>query len=170
MKDLKKRNIALTIFLFVTLLLSLAAVASAQDEPICSAARVAGEWGYTETGTLTLPAPYGTLPYASVGRYTLDRDGNLSGYRTASLGGNILKATVTGTATVNPDCTGTVTLSFTDLSGYPAGTGAKFIVYVDNAREARMIITSVNHPVFGSLLGVLTTEAKKLSPGHGNKD
>jgi hypothetical protein len=77
MKGLKKRNIVRTIFFFATFLLSLAVVASAQDERACSAAGVAGEWGYTETGTLFLPT--GAVPYASVGSYTLDADGNLSG-------------------------------------------------------------------------------------------
>ena len=60
---------------------------------------------------------------------------------------------------MNPDCTGTVSLSFFDLSENPSGTAEKFIVYVDNAREARMIITTARpYP------SVLVTEAKKLFP------
>jgi hypothetical protein len=152
------RNIVRTIF-FATLLLSLAEVASAQN-PIayCTNVTVAGTWGYTETGTMILPAPVGAIPYASVGNYTLDFNGNVSGERTASAGGTIIKATIKGTATVNPDCTGTLTVSFYDQSGNSAGSAVKAVVYVNNATEARMIITSTSYPV------VLTTDAKKLFP------
>ena len=154
-------------------MLSLSLVAVAKDkEKIdgykCSARKVAGTWGYSETGTMFLPAdvaaylglPEGPNPYASVGSYTLDPDGNVSGERTASLGGLILSATITGNATVNPDCTGTVMLLFNNGS---AGYAEKAIVYVDKAREANMIITDAPFPA------VLTTNAKKLSPGHGNR-
>src|SRR5712692_7248382 len=135
-----KGNIVHTI-LFATLLVSVAAVASAQDDGACSASSVAGTWGYSETGTLYLPT--GAVPYASVGRYTLDADGNFSGARTASAGGTILTATVKGSATVNSDCTGTLTIGFYDQSGNLINTAVKAVVYVDNAREARAIITSV---------------------------
>lgn len=162
-----KRNIVRTIFPFATLLLSLAAVASAQDEGTCSNAGVAGEWGYTETGTLILPT--GAVPYASVGSYTLDADGNLSGARTASAGGTIQKATIKGTATVNSDCTGTETLSFYDESGNLISTAVKALVFVDNAREVRKIITSAVLPNGTSVPAVLTTNAKKLFPDHDNE-
>jgi hypothetical protein len=39
----------------------------------------------------------------------------------------------------------------------------KYVVYVDNAREAQMIITTAPYP------GVLTTNAKKMSPGHNDE-
>ena len=165
-----KRSIVWTLFLVAMLSLSLAAAAK-ENEKIhgykCSAAKVAGTWGYSETGTMYLPAalagvlglPEGPNPYASVGSYTLDRDGNVSGERNASLGGVTLNATITGNATVNPDCTGTVILYFNNGS---AGWAEKFIVYVDSAKEANMIVTDVPYPA------VLTTNAKKISPGHGN--
>jgi len=162
-----KRNIVWTIFFFAALLLSMAAVASAQDERTCSSARVAGEWGYTETGTIFLPT--GAVPYASVGSYTLDADGNLSGARTASGGGMIQKATIKGTATVNSDCTGTESLSFYDESGNLLSTAVKALVYVDNAREVRKIITSVKLPNGVSLPAVLTTDAKKQFPGRAKE-
>jgi hypothetical protein len=125
---------------------------------------VAGTWAYTETGTIILPAPTGAVPYASMGKYTLEVNGNLSGERTASAGGTIQKAAFKGTATVNPDCTGTVTVRFYDQSGNllsPTPT-VKDVVYVDNATEARMIITS------GSFPTVLTAVAKKLFVGPGS--
>jgi hypothetical protein len=93
----------------------------------------------------------------------------IRGERTASAGGTILRATIEGTAIVNPDCTGTLMLNFFDLLGNEAGTAEKYVVYVDSAREANMIITHVSHPVYGDLSAILTTNAKKLSPGHGNE-
>jgi hypothetical protein len=64
-----------------------------------------------------------------------------------------MEATFTGNATVKPDCTGKITLNF---PGNPPAE--KFIVYVDDAREARMIITTALFPA------VLVTEAKMLFP------
>ena len=162
--------------LFATLLLSLAKVASAQPLiAYCTNFNVAGEWAYVETGMAVVYDQTGkvltTVPYASVGRYTLGIDGNLSGARTASSGGTILKATITGTATVNPDCTGTYTATFYDQSGNVTGSVVKFVVYVNNATEARMIVTSTPITPYppngtGSLGTVLTTEAKKLYPAY----
>src|ERR1700710_1180802 len=48
----------------------------------CSNADVAGEWAYTETGTV-IPGTV-TVPFAAVARYTLDASGNLSGTATSS--------------------------------------------------------------------------------------
>ncbi len=163
MKDLRKRNIAQTVFL-ATLLLGMAAAVSAQDGGTCSQVSVAGQWGYSETGTLILPT--GPVPYSSLGRYTLDQDGNYTGARTASVGGNIQKATFTGTATVNSDCTGQVTIKFYDLSGNLLNTVLKALVYVNNEREARAIVTSAVLPNGTSLPTVLTTEAKKMFSGN----
>ena len=170
-----KRTIVCSLVFVAMLSLSLAAVAKDNDNEAiagytCSPVKVAGTWGYSETGTVNIPSPNpwglpaGSYPYASVGSYTLYPDGTLSGARTASLAGNILKATIEGTTTVNPDCTGTETLYF--YNPEPpynlTGTGTKNVVYVDKAREARKILTNAG-------VGVLVTEAKKLSEGHGDK-
>ena len=158
-----KRNIVWTMLLVALLVLSLAAVAKDKDGFKCSLEEIAGTWGYTETGMIVItdPSQGGTIltlaPYASVGKYTIDRDGNLSGARTASQAGKIIRATIEGTATVNPDCTGKITLNF---PGNPPAE--KFIVYVNNGREARMIITTAPYP------SVLVTEAKKLFPDSDN--
>jgi hypothetical protein len=159
-----KRNNLSTLFFFATLLLALAGVASAQAEPAwtCTAPKVAGDWGYSETGTVYFPS--GPIPYASVGSYTLDADGNLSGARTASAAGTILTATLKGTATVNSDCTGTLTINFYDGNGNLQNTVTKFLVYVDHGREARAIVTSVQKPDGSSVPTVLTTSARKLLP------
>ena len=166
-----KRNVVRTIC-FVTLLLSLVAAARPKDkkdkdDASCSNASVARTWGYSETGTLFLPT--GAIPYASVGSYTLDSDGNLSGARNASAGGNLQHATIVGTATVNSDCTGTLTLSFYGPSGNLLSTAGKALVYVDNARAARAIVTSAALANGTTVPTVLTTDAKRLVAGSDNQ-
>lgn len=158
------------IFLCAALLLGLAALASAQDrdDHACSLARVAGEWGYSETGTVYLAS--GPVAYASVGSYTIDRDGNLLGARTASTGGKMVTATIKGTAKVEPDCTGTLTLGFYDDSGKQIGAAEKFVVYLDNATEARAIVTFVPGPDGTSVPVVLTTDAKRLFSAKEHHD
>jgi hypothetical protein len=156
-----KRCIIWAVF-FSSLLLGVSGAAAAQNGGVCTNDSIAGLWGYVETGTLIFPAPTGAIPYASVGKYAIDRDGNVWGARTASAAGTIMKATIKGTATVNPDCTGTLTVNFYDpLSGSFMGAAVKYVVYEDNSKAAHMIITS------SSAQAVLTTEAKKLFP-NGN--
>ena len=114
-----KRNIVWTVFFVCMLLVNIAAMAG--DEFACSPKNVAGTWGYIETATI-FDAGVG-YPYASVGSYTLDAQGNLSGARLLYWREPTLRATIVGTATVNPDCTGTENLIFYDESGEmrPAG-------------------------------------------------
>jgi len=155
-----KSNIALKLFVFALLLSSLPAAAMDREGKCnCTIRDVAGTWGYSETETIFAPGSTTPIPYASVGKFTIDRYGSLTGSRTASAGGIILEATIEGTATVNPDCTGTLTLNFFDMNGDPTGIAVKSVVYLNDATEARMIITSA--PPF---LTVLVTDAKKLSP------
>ena len=151
-----KPNIALTMFFACMLLVNLTATAG--DDFACSPTNVAGTWGYIETATI-FDAGVG-YPYASVGSYTLDAQGNLSGARTASLAGTPLKATIVGTATVNPDCTGTENLSFYDESGNLTGQATKALVYVNKGKEVNKIIT------VPSGLIVAITKAKRVLSGR----
>ena len=128
----------------------------------CSNAGVAGEWGYTETGTV-IPTT-GAVPFAAVARYTLDARGNLSGTATSSSGGTVATVTLKGIGTVNSDCTGTLTVGV-----YASGTLVRTVdfdlVYVDNAREGRAIVTSLVLADGTAVPAVLTVDAKKLSHG-----
>jgi hypothetical protein len=125
----------------------------------CSNAGVAGEWGYTETGTV-IPTT-GAVPFAAVARYTLDADGNLSGTATSSSGGSTANVTLKGTGTVNSDCIGTLTVGVYE-SGNLLRTAAFAFVYVDDAREGRAIVTSLVLADGASVPAVLTVDAKKL--------
>jgi hypothetical protein len=157
---------------FAMVLLSVAAVALAGDQHgcKCSIASIKGAWGYSESGTLYHPVA-GAIPYASVGSYTVDRDGNLSGERTASAGGTIGVAKLQGTATVNPDCTGELHLSLYDpTSGALQNTVVKFVVYVDDSTAARAIITDILLPNGTTHVpAVLVTDAKKMFPGSSDE-
>jgi len=156
-----------TILIAVTLLLSLAAVGSAQGR-FCSTADVAGTWAYTETGTIFQPTG---VPYASVGKFTVDADGDLLGQRTASAGGDIQQATITGTAAINSDCTGTLTLAFYDpQSGSLLGDASKFIVYDDKLTEFRAIVTWAKLPDGTSVPTALFTDGKRIVPGRMESD
>lgn len=154
-----KRSMINAIHLSAALVLGTAAVASASP---CSNVSVAGEWGYTFTGTLILPT--GTVPFAGVGRYTLDAAGNFSGTQTSSRGGVTSEDTISGTATVNADCTGTFTVDIYDQSGTLLRSAVWAMVYVDKANEIRSILTSlVLHPSGTVVPAVVTDTAKRLS-------
>jgi len=169
-----KRNIVRTVFFLAALLLSLAAAASAQDrdDGTCSPSRVAGEWGYTYTGTIILPAPTGPVPSAAVGRATFDAAGNVSTTQTSSTGGKVAENTVKGTYTVNSDCTGTLDVSIYDPSGTTLlRTATWAVVFVDHAREFRAILTSlVLEPSGTSVPPIVTMNGKKLFHGRGNEE
>src|SRR5947207_11871422 len=69
----------------------------------CTSATAAGTYGFTTTGTLILPT--GPAPVAAVGSITFQLDGAVSGSQDRSVGGAFAHETITGTLTVNPDCT-----------------------------------------------------------------
>ena len=166
MKNLMN-HIVRPVFL-ATLLLSAAATAPAEDERSCSAVTVSGHWGYSETGTVYPPPTGAAVSYSSVGTFTLDSEGNYSGERVNSLGGKIGAATFKGKATIGPDCTATLTINFYNASGNLTSTATKFVVFVDHARGARMIITSsVTILPDGTKVSVpatLVTDARKQMP------
>ena len=134
---MQRSNLAgtFTIAAIVTLALSLAPTAKA-DNKNCTNASLKGTYGYTSTGFITVgPAPVG--PFAEVGTQTFDGKGATTATATLSANGNIVQITITGTYTVNPDCTGTFTLL---VSPFGATTHLFFVVD-DNGTELRAIQT-----------------------------
>lgn len=176
MKDLKKRNSVRTIVLLVPLMLGLAVAAPAQNNSACTYASVAGEWGDTFTGTAYLSGTPTLI--AAVGKATLDAHGNFSETVTSTTGDTARQETAIGTYILNPDCTGTITLSIHELSGtIPDRTTTWALVFVDNSRELRGIMTSeVAHlppppggPGDVTVPVVITRYAKKLFPNSNNQ-
>jgi len=105
----------------------------------CSNASLRGSFGYTGTGTLLdsyVPPPLAG-PFAEVGRQTFDGKGNTDATATLSANGNIVKVTIAGTYTVNPDCTGTMTLNVSPLG---AIVHADLVIGGDGA-ELRAIVS-----------------------------
>jgi hypothetical protein len=105
-----KRTIAtaFTMAAITALALCISPAARANDKG-CSTASLQGTFAYTSTGFITAP-PEIAGPFAETGTQTFDGRGGTTAAVTLSQNGNILPVTVTGTYTVNPDCTGTMTL------------------------------------------------------------
>ena len=105
----------------------------------CTNATLRGTFGYTATGTLlpaAAPPPFAG-PFGEVGRQTFDGEGHTDATATLSANGNIIKVTVQGTYTVNPDCTGSMTLNVSPLG---ATTHVDFVIGDDRV-EIRTIAT-----------------------------
>jgi hypothetical protein len=143
------------------LLTALVGLTPAAQAHGCTMSDVTGSWGYTYTGTIILPT--GAIPAASVGRFTLDAAGNLSGAQTRSVGGGVGQETIKGTGTVNPDCSATFKIDVYDGSGNLLRSAVLASVFVDRARELRAIFASLVLPNGASLPTVITINAKKMS-------
>jgi hypothetical protein len=112
MKHTKAKNIAIAAV--AALALSIAPGAQAADKG-CSNASLSGTFGYTATGALTAP-PSLAGPFATVGAQTFDGNGNTTATAWTSQNGGIVQVTIKGTYTVNPDCSGTMTLQVNVLN------------------------------------------------------
>jgi hypothetical protein len=145
-----------------TIIASLAAMAALvcgaeASGPHCSTKTLAGNWAFTVNGTIT-----GVGPVASVGSFTADKSGNISGSQTRSLAGAIAEETLTGSYTVNPDCTGTEVIQVFE-SGVLVRTSTLKVIFDENGRGARAIFTLLVLPNGTVLPTVLTVEAKRIN-------
>jgi hypothetical protein len=159
-----KHDIVRTIALAI-LSLGLAGTAAAQDRRPCYTASLAGDWGYTKTGTLYLPT--GATPFATLGVLTLDHFGGLAGVNNGSVGGRVSQDVLKGTFVVNPDCTGTMTVEVYDQSGALLRTIFMATVVDEDLTHLRGILTSLVLPNGVSLPGVITADARRLFPNSG---
>lgn len=91
------------------LLLTFDAV-SGEAKALCTTRSIEGNYAYLVSGTNV-----GGGPVAAVGLVIADGEGSLTAGDTVSANGQIIRRMITGTYTVNDDCTGTVT--FTDQFG-----------------------------------------------------
>ena len=161
-----KRNIArttLAIIFVVTLCMGLASVAHAAEH--CSNAKAAGSWGLTLTGTLILPT--GPVPGAAVARLSIDAAGNITGTEARNVGGGFANETVTGSWTVNPDCTATVTVNIYE-SGTLVRTSVLAAVFVDHLSKIRAVQESLTLPDGNNVPAVITVDGNKLFRENGD--
>ena len=155
-----KLNISLTTVVALLLALPISAAAMAEpQEAACSLARAAGAYGVSDSGTVI-----GVGPRAALARLKLDAAGNINGSVTASLNGSVSSATLSGTYTVNRDCTGTSSFGEYDQSGNLLLTATVDFVWDDNMNEVRLIFTSVVLPDGTSLPIAINGSARKLAP------
>jgi hypothetical protein len=124
----------------------------------CSTANTAGNWGYTYTGSVL--TPNGPLPAASVGHYSQDAAGNVTGSQTRSVAGASGVEEISGTLSVNPDCTGTAAINVF-VSGQLQRTSILALVYDSNGNHARMIFQSLTLPDGTNVPVVLTVDANR---------
>ena len=129
----------------------------------CTSATAAGTFGFTTTGTLILPT--GPAPVAAVGVVSFDLNGNTTGSQDRSVGGAFAHETITGTLTVNRDCTISLLANVYDSSGNLVRTSTIPGVLVDNGKHIRGIFETVLLPNGLSLPSVLTIEANRIR-GH----
>ena len=157
-----KRNIARTTLLIsvATLCMSLAPAVQAAEH--CSNAKAAGKWALTLTGTLILPT--GPVPAAATASATVDANGNIvSGTEARNVGGDFAYETLTGSWTVNPDCTGTLTV-YAYENGQLVRTSVLAIVFVDDLRKVRMVQESLTLPNGTAIPVVITADGNRLFP------
>ena len=156
------RSKSLAPLLITLFALTAVSAAHASDARNCSTTSISGKFGFTTTGSI--PAIGGV---AATGIFTQDASGTITGTQTRSLNGEIADETFTGTATVNPDCTGTDTIQVFQ-SGVLVRTTTLHVVYDDNGREARAIFTSLVLPDGTSLPSIITIEARRIFPGKSD--
>ena len=94
--------------------------------------------------------------------FSQDSSGNITGTETRSLNGDVAFETLTGTATVNADCSGTDTFQVFE-NGVLVRTSTLSVIYDNNRHRARALFTSVVLPDGTQLTSILTVDANRLS-------
>jgi hypothetical protein len=151
---------------FMRALLVLSALAAAVT-PVqaqakhCSNATAAGRWAYTYTGSILTPV--GWVPAASVGHFRQDAAGNITGSQVRTVGGKGAAEDISGTITVNRDCTVTATINVF-INGELQRTAVLAGVYDTNVNHGRDIFQSLTLPDGTNVPVVLSADAARLFP------
>jgi hypothetical protein len=127
----------------------------------CSTAAAAGKWAYTYTGTIF--TPNGPLPAASVGHFSADAAGNITGSQARSVAGNSGVEDISGTVIVNQDCTATANIDVL-VNGQLQRTAVLAVVFDNNMNHARAIFQSVTLPDGTNVPVVITSDDTRLFP------
>jgi hypothetical protein len=117
-----------------TALVILTCMARAKAETTCSTDMLKGGFEFTATGFLVAPSPIAG-PFAAVGTQSFDGNGNTEAASTVSVNGAAERVTLRGVYSINPDCTGSMTLTLSpsglvqhfDLIVSPKGTEIRSI-------------------------------------------
>jgi len=127
------------------LLMAVAPALLADDDHRCSFHSVAGTYGYAVVGTRS------GAPTAAIGLVILGSDGTIrdGSKQTFSFNGILADETLSGTYTVNADCTGSATVNV--VSSIPAldRSSTIDIVWDNHSRQFRLIFTVADTVVTG---------------------
>jgi hypothetical protein len=126
----------------------------------CTQSDAAGRWGFTLNGWLILPT--GAVPAAAVGLAHIDVKGTVTGTEARNVGGEYADETLSGSLTINSDCTGSLTVNFSE-GGQPVRTSVLSIVLDDDKKEIRMVQKSLTLPNGSVLPVVITVEARRIA-------
>jgi hypothetical protein len=137
---------AMTVVTVFALTLILGPLANAADLS-CSNATLRGTYSDQDTGTIV-----GVGPFAGVNVDTFDGRGNLTISGMSSLNGSVSPGVETGTYQVNPDCTGTYSVSGGGL------TIDAFFVIDQDGNELQIVVTDSGT--------VINCVARKQFPKH----
>ncbi len=140
-----RTSLASRILIAAALLLGTAAAASAQEEAAYDAASFSGAFGYSLKGSV-YDRNFNIYLLAAAGRIVADGAGNITGTDTISYDGGAVKRKLTGTYTVNADCTGTLVLNGDDTSV----TNADFVI-VNDGKEVSIVQTDDGFILTGDL-------------------
>ena len=140
------------------------ALAPAAHGQSCSPSGVAGAYAFHDTGYIIGAGGQPNQPRHAIARLTLTSAGRISGPVTASLNGNVSRATLRGTFTVNANCTGTVSISEFDQSGNLVLNATADLIWDDNVEEIQFIFTSATLPDGTPLPNVISGTARRLAP------
>jgi len=152
-KIARKYLLSLSAVVFTT---ALAVPAYAQESHACSLARSGGKWSFTDQGTVL-----GIGSRTAIGVFALDGAGNLqNGIATASLAGSVASETFSGTYTVNPDCTGTISVEIFS-SGTEILAVTLSIAFDEDMKHIRGIFSSATTPNRTQLATVIILDAQK---------
>ena len=133
------------------LALSVAPTANADDKG-CSNLSVTGTFAVTTTGfNVAAPDPVGPA-FAQISMQNFDGRGSTANVGMSNTNGNVGQASNTGSYTVNPDCTGTFTLTTAK------GPSTWFFVIADNWNEIQAICVDP--------FAVLTKVGRRIYPGR----
>jgi hypothetical protein len=138
--------------------LLLVAVAPAAQAATCSAATVHGDWALTLSGTLLLPT--GPVPIAAIVKAALNLDDTVTGGEARNVGGQYADETMSGTFTVNPDCTGAATVNFYE-DGQLVRTSTLAVLFDENSKQVRMVQKSLVLPNGTPLMVIVLVEGRK---------
>lgn len=146
---MKRSTIAKTFTAAAAFALAIAPSAKAHDRG-CTSNMLRGTFAYTSTGTVVAP-PAIAGPAAEVGWQTFDGTGGTTITATLSANGNIVQFNdVTGTYTVNPDCTGTFELQvapdFTLHVSFVIDDGGNGFQAIET--EPGLVVTRIGRRVF----------------------